>query len=1384
MTNDILAVERRGVTPEPPCLSFYGDTTERVKEFRNRREVEHLSQKYAGRGRAKFLESIARPLLKERDCRPGIQDGCPGCDASHVFVGESRRVSEGRHTLANSEDFVSDCQVVEEGRLHRKMYVEPTPRGPRFEGYKHSSQQSTYQGESDNQRSHYSYEDCGRKSVRFSPKLGRGRNFRSNKDDISGSSNEGLRWVKSGRGRLLDVSSDEQSDSDYELAAQRRHRNNDIDHRSTRRCNHSADYSDNDADDEKNSRWVRRRSPSFVETGFSHSGDEQSVSKRINEVNNVRGRRCLSSKTEGNVRESRGAVDLEMVKGKREETNRYSRRGECNLEDRMNQSDINHKRLTGAMKPAKFDGLTSIDTFLIQFETCAQYNGWSDGEKTAHLKCCLAGQAGQILWENGDPSMLTYDELVMKLRARYGTAGQRELFLAQLQARRRKPNESLAELYRDIKRLMVLSYPQSSGSELSEEIAKSHFISALGNRDLELKIREREPKDLDSAFTIAVRLEAYQSACREDDGREQKPVRGRNADGLAGRVATIEQKLKDGHELDKQREQLRRELEYERSERDRLSREIGRLKLLEEQRCVREAAIVTNPLNRAQSDVARAPGTTSANRKTEMHSRSNQVTCYRCKGRGHYARDCHVKTAGSATESPTVSSSSDQVSQVMGTESKAFGRESYIQLTLFGQTADCLLDTGSDVTLVPSRLVGSLPMEPSSQKLMAANGTAIKVLGIIDVTAKTGGHLFNFTGFVSDQVTEVILGLDFLRAHKALWCFSRAEIILDGHSHQLRRRGKVAWARRVVATESVVVPGKSECVVPSHILFNGFPAGASEMNGEWITEQVKKLPGLYVSRVMLPDRSVDVPVRVLNIQKTEVMVPAGTVLADLELVTSVSEPVNVQGASIDAYTGIIDDLIERTDEAVPVETKRQLRTMLRNYCSILSTGERDLGRTSIAQHGIDTGDARPIRQPLRRHPPAHSVAIRDHVSTMLEQGIIEPTQSPWASNIVLVKKKDGSLRCCVDYRQLNNVTRKDAYPLPRIDVCLDSMSEAQWFSTFDFRSSYHQVEVRPEDADKTAFICREGLYRFNTMPFGLTGAPATFQRLMDMVMSGLAYEICLVYLDDVIVYSTSLEEHLRRLGLVLDRIKSSGLKIKPSKTHLLKRSVDFLGHVISYRGIQPQADKISAVDNWKRPENVHDVKAFVGLCTYYRRFVDKFADIAAPLYDLLKKGAAFVWSQACEQAFEHLKTALTTAPILGMPNEVDQFVFDTDASNHAVGAVLSQLQNGREVVIAYASRRLSPAERNYCITRRELLAIVVFVKQFRHYILGRRFLIRTDHAALQWLRKVSEPIGQQARWLELLEEYDYDIIRRAGNRHGNADVMSRRPCDRPRCCRL
>jgi len=329
----------------------------------------------------------------------------------------------------------------------------------------------------------------------------------------------------------------------------------------------------------------------------------------------------------------------------------------------------------------------------------------------------------------------------------------------------------------------------------------------------------------------------------------------------------------------------------------------------------------------------------------------------------------------------------------------------------------------------------------------------------------------------------------------------------------------------------------------------------------------------------------------------------------------------------------LSKLMVGVDERVSEEQRVKLIKLLREYLDVFSTGELDLRETSLATHQINTGDARPMRQTLRRQPCHLLDKIDEHVLKMIEAGVREPSCSPWTSNIVVVCKKDGSLRFCVDYRKLNSVTRRDAYPLPRIDSCLDALAGAWFFSAFDLRANYHQVPMDMKDADKTTFIVRTGTYRFRRVPFGLCNAGSTFQRVMDLALNGLNFNMCLVYLDDIIVFSATVEEHLNRLRKIFDRLRAANLKLKSSKCSLMRSEVKFLGHVVSEEGVATDPTKIEVVKDWPTPNEVRDVRSFLGLASYYRRFVPTFAEIAAPLHLLTMKNKKFYWTPECDRAF-------------------------------------------------------------------------------------------------------------------------------------------------------
>ena len=483
-------------------------------------------------------------------------------------------------------------------------------------------------------------------------------------------------------------------------------------------------------------------------------------------------------------------------------------------------------------------------------------------------------------------------------------------------------------------------------------------------------------------------------------------------------------------------------------------------------------------------------------------------------------------------------------------------------------------------------------------------------------------------------------------------------------------------------------------------------------------------------------------------------------------------------------TDFVQEMLDKIDLALTPEQQNQVKQLLEENQGVFSTSEFDLGRTNLVQHKIDTGTNRPFKQQLRRHPMAYLPVIDEHVDKMLANDICKPSFSPWASNVVLVKKSDGSLRFCVDYRQLNNLTVKDSYPLPRIDTCFDALGGAKYFSTLDLRQGYWQVKNDPETANKTTFITRKGAFKFKVLSFGLSYAPAVFQRLMNLVMQGLTWEACLVFLDDIIVISSTFEQHLERLNDVFNRLGLANLKLKPSKCKHLQLRVKFLRSVVSAQGIEPDPDKLTAISDWPVPENLTEVRAFVGLASCYRRHVEGFSDIAKPLSELTKKNQPFVWGPDQQRAFELLKDRLTHSPVLAPPLPEGRYIIDTDASDFAMGAVLQQEQHGTIRVIAYASKTFDAAKRQYCTTRKELAALIYALKEFRHYVMGGVFFsLRTDHGALTSLFKTPESIQQQARYLDFLADYNFEIQHRAGSQRGNSDGLSRRPCGSKKCTR-
>ena len=439
--------------------------------------------------------------------------------------------------------------------------------------------------------------------------------------------------------------------------------------------------------------------------------------------------------------------------------------------------------------------------------------------------------------------------------------------------------------------------------------------------------------------------------------------------------------------------------------------------------------------------------------------------------------------------------------------------------------------------------------------------------------------------------------------------------------------------------------------------------------------------------------------------------------------------------------------------------------------------QRYPGQTQLTEHQIDTGEAQPIRLPPYRLPHAYRDMVQKELKEMLAHDIIEPSTSDWAAPIVLVKKQDGSLRLCVDYWRMNSVSKADAYPMPRIDELIDELGRARYLSTLDLTKGYWQVPVSTDAQRKTAFTTPFGLFQFRRMPFGLQGAPATFQRMMDKLLDGIG-DFAKAYIDDLVIFSTSWEEHLQHLRTVLQRLQEAGLTVKPTKCQFGMEECTYLGHVVGGGKVQMELSKIAAVQSFGVPRTKREVRSFLGLTGYYRKFIPQYASIASPLTDLIRKSEPnrVEWTPACAAAFAKLKTILCSAPVLRTPDFEKPFVLQTDASQRGVGAVLSQLdKDGADHPVAFFSRKLLPREERYSTIEKECLAIKLGIHTFRVYLLGRPFTIQTDHRSLEWLDRVKENNARLTRWSRLLQPYQYRVEYRPGSGNGNADGLSRGP---------
>ena len=722
-----------------------------------------------------------------------------------------------------------------------------------------------------------------------------------------------------------------------------------------------------------------------------------------------------------------------------------------------------------------------------------------------------------------------------------------------------------------------------------------------------------------------------------------------------------------------------------------------------------------------------------------------------------------------------------------------------------------VLDTGAGPNLIradllPEQVISKINRSREIINLSSASNHKIDVLGTTLLTVKVGDQLTR-TQFVvvRNLGADVILGCQYIDSAVAALNVNHRSLTLrnDDIVPILRRRAippscesstesKILFPRAFsslasirCASRTTILPGHEHLVEVQAGLRGLYFAETSQVIFE--RHKISIAPGLVEMRPGVPffikvANFSRIPVVLVKNMRLGHLVRApltGKVLAvkfsdECDQDPNVFASPDENSASTNSTTTSIDD-VDLSE--LSAEHQQRVRAALGPYSSMW---DGHVGYVGSAKHQIKLAEnTRPFfSHPYRAGPEARKI-IQQHVDELLGQDVIEPSKSPWASPVVLAEKADGTKRFCVDYRRLNAATIKDRYPIPRMEDCLDSLGDCKYFTTLDCNSGFWQIPIAEEDRYKSAFTCHAGKYQWKRMPFGLCNAPATYQRSIDILLSGFKWKSCLVYLDDIIIYSRSFDDHLSHVVEILDTLASNGLTLKLRKCHFFKSSVDYLGHVIRPGYLEVAEKNTEAVRKAVYPRTQTELKSFLGSCNVYRRFIPNFARVAAPLNSLLRKGEAFRLPSPNEEqteAFETLRSSLISPPILRLPQEGQEFSVDTDACDKQIGCALMQVQeDGKRYPIGFWSRSLTAPERNYSASERECLAVVWAVQLLRPYLEHKHFVLFTDHQALRWIFDLSDLHGRLGRWRLRLLQYDFTVKYRKGADNVIADCISRLP---------
>ena len=754
------------------------------------------------------------------------------------------------------------------------------------------------------------------------------------------------------------------------------------------------------------------------------------------------------------------------------------------------------------------------------------------------------------------------------------------------------------------------------------------------------------------------------------------------------------------------------------------------------------------------------------------------------------------------------------------------GSPKCVSLQIGKQRYRALVDTGAEVSLISERawqkFHPQLSLKKTSLELNSVSGEALKVRGQIKLEFSIGGKKLSHDFIVvRDMSRNFILGVDFMKENRVRIYFDLRKIRVG--DVYVPYEEDIYISSLVRSCANVVL--KPQTAMQIEVKMKEGPYFREGQELEVISAEkgfLENEPGVVVANtVVRNNKQGRFSVLMLNGTNRTVRVKRGCIVgrveeyekADVFSVSSLGDsqasnqnepetsstdsrgdhqPISQgSGTRKEAKQAEVSGVLrgqrevrkEEVEIDVPKQFERQVRALVQDYQHLFATSDLELGQTDTIECKIDTGESKPIKTRPYRIPLQDRHVVDKAIDEMLAAKVISRSQSPWSFGLVVVSKKDGSKRLCVDFRKLNEVTKRNSYPLPLIDDLLSLLGKSKYFTSLDLKSGYWQVKMAEEDREKTAFACHKGLFQFNVMPFGLANAPSVFMMLMSIVLGGLE-DFAVAYIDDVLIFSESLEEHWEHVRLVLERFEQHNLKLKLKKCQFLRDEIHYLGFIIGKDGIRPEDEKVKAIREMPAPTTVREVRSLMGMISYYRRFVPNFSKIAEPIVALTKKYARFHWNEECQRAFEYLKESLTVVPLLAYPDTSKPYVLYTDASDTCIGACLTQQQEHPEskheaetveVPIYFLSHKLSDSQRKWSVVEKEAFAIHYALQKLDHYLHNAQFVIRTDHQPLKYL--LSSPMQNKKvqMWAMGMTGYNCQIEYIPGSTNVLADLLSRMP---------